>query len=145
MPRINRSNKKLLSRPDRIDQKTRGLVKLSNHPEMRRSGIYEISIEGDNWIEYPKERGQVIYIGKAQRGTTILQRLKEHRARERGNPNLYSFFKYKVLKIRYFHLYTSDQGLRRKEEIRLQDHFNTHGNVPIANRQGPQVHVQPGD
>ena len=143
MPRIEYTAKKLLSRPGRLDNNTRGLVKLSDHPEMRGKGIYEISIE-DGWIEYPKKKGKVIYIGKATTNTTIGSRLVEHRARNKGNPNLYSFFRHKTLKIRYVHLGSTDENLKRKEVLRFQDHFDRHGNVPIANRQGP-VKVKPGD
>lgn len=143
MPRLNWTRPRLLSRPDRLDEKTRGLVKLSEHGEMEGKGIYAISIE-DGWIEYPKKKGKVIYIGKATTNTTIRSRLIEHRARSKGNPNLYSFFKHKTLKISYVHLGSTDENLKRKEVLRFQDHFDKHGNVPIANRQGP-VKVKPGD
>ena len=98
----------------------------------------------EGWIEYPKKKGKVIYIGKATTNTTIGSRLVEHRARNKGNPNLYSFFRHKTLKIRYVHLGSTDENLKRKEVLRFQDHFDRHGNVPIANRQGP-VKVKPGD
>ena len=136
MPRIVWTTKRLLSRPDRLDNNTRGLVQLSEHEQMNGRGIYDISIQ-DGTIPYPKRGGRVIYIGKATSDTTILSRLKDHRSRTRGNPNLYSFFKHEKLKIRYCHLHAADVNLINRERNRLQDHFDQHGNVPIANRQSP--------
>jgi len=60
--------KRILSRPDELDED--GLAKLRVHLEMDGRGFYIISI-ADGTLDYPKQPGQVIYIGKATSVTTI--------------------------------------------------------------------------
>ena len=129
---VRLTNKRILSKPDEIDED--GLVKLRVHPEMDGRGIYIISI-ADGTLDYPKKPGQVIYIGKATSGTTIKSRLKDHRSRN-NNPNMYSYFKYKQLKIQYVHMHSADRNLTAREKNRFQDHFDEYGCAPVANRQG---------
>jgi len=126
------SRERLLSKSNELGED--GLVKLRSHPEMNGRGIYKISI-ADGSLDYPKKSGKVIYIGKATSGTTIKSRLNDHRSRN-NNPNMYSYFKYKTLKIQYIHTASNDDNLARREENRFQDHFDKYGCMPVANRQG---------